>query len=189
MEIRQALPQDIDSVMRLHQRYHIDSISETLKPDGFVTTNFTPQQLQDLVLKEKGITIAVENGEVFAYAMAASWQFWSAWPFFTHMIGELPKNRFKGVALDEFNSYQYGPVCVDASKRGTGLFQQVFFASLHSMAGRYPTMVTFINKVNKRSFAAHTGKVPLDVVGTFQFNGNDYYMLACSTSEGMANQP
>lgn len=72
MEIRQATMDDLGGIMHLHAKYHVDSIRPQDKPDGFVTTNFTPAQLQGLVTKENGITIAQEGGRVFSYAVAAS---------------------------------------------------------------------------------------------------------------------
>lgn len=183
MEIMQATMGDLEGVIALHRKYHIDSISADDKPHGFVTTNFTSEQLEALVNKENGITIAKQDGKIVAYAMAASWQFWSAWPFFAHMIEELPKNSFEGQVLSTENSYQYGPICVDTSVRGSGVFEQVFAASLENMSKRYPIMATFINQINHRSYAAHTRKVAMTTVGTFQFNNNDYYMLACATKK------
>ncbi len=181
MEIATAKMTDLEGVMDLHKRYHISSINPDDKADGFVTTNFTPEQLQALVEKECGITIAKDGGRIISYAMAASWQFWSEWPLFAHMIQKLPEHFLEGQGLTVDNSYQYGPICVDKSYRGSGVFEKVFNASLDSMAGRYPIMVTFINQINPRSYKAHTQKVNMNTVGTFQFNNNDYYMLACPT--------
>ena len=183
MEIGRADLHDLDGVMDIHKRYHISTISAEDKPDGFVTTNFTPQQLNDLVEKERGITIAKDCGKIIGYAMAGSWQFWSEWPLFTHMIGELGKNTYNGQILSVDNSYQYGPITVDRKYRGSGVFQKLFYSSLESMASRYPIMVTFINQINHRSYAAHTKKVIMETVCTFQFNQNDYYMLACPTGQ------
>jgi hypothetical protein len=181
MEIRQATLNDLDNVLALHRKYHIASIDEKEKSEGFVTTNFTQKQLENLVNIEDGITIAIENNSIVSYAMAASWAFWSEWPLFAHMIQILPNSRYKDQILTMENSYQYGPMCVDSSFRGTGLFERVFFSSLEHMASRYPIMVTFINQINHRSYAAHIRKALMDTVGTFQYNNNDYYMLACLT--------
>lgn len=181
MQISQARLEDLDAVMELHRKYHVDSVADVDKPNGFVTTNFTPAQLENLVVKENGITLARQDGKVISYAMAASWQFWAEWPFFAHMIGELPKNSFKGQPLTVDNSYQYGPICVDATVRGTGVFEAVFAASLQNMSQRFPIMVTFVNQINPRSYAAHKNKANMEAVGTFQFNNNNYYMLACHT--------
>jgi hypothetical protein len=42
--------------------------------------------------------------------------------------------------------------------------------------------VTFINKLNERSFAAHTRKLNLEIIDEFQFNGNSFYTLAFLTA-------
>lgn len=180
MEIRKAALKDIEGIKALLKTYHIDSIREEDKEDGFVTTNITDEQLERLILKEEGVLIAVEENHVMAFAFAASWEFWSEWPFFAYMIEKLPDYSFQGQQLSTKNSYQYGPVCIHTSVRGTGLFENVFYASLSSMK-KYPIMATFINQINHRSTAAHTKKVPMEIIGTFQYNGNDYYTLACST--------
>lgn len=183
MEIRLAELADIDGIIALHKKYHVDSIVAEDKPNGFVTTNFTPEQLNALIQKERGVTIAKEDDTVISYAMAASWDFWSAWPLFVCMIEKLPSYQFNDKPLCVDTSYQYGPICIDNAYRHSGLFERVFFASLHSMNKRFSTMVTFINQINPRSYAAHTRKAKMQTVCTFEFNNNDYYMLACDTRQ------
>lgn len=183
MIIIQANMNDYDGIVSLHQTYHTDFIKPEYRSDGFVTTNFTQEQLETLITEQQGVTIAKDDkGKVVAYATAASWEFWSQWSLFAYMVEQLPKYSLNGQVLSAQNSYQYGPVCVDKSMRGTGLFERIFYASLAGMKERYPIMATFINQINHRSYAAHTKKVPLTQVGTFQFNQNDYYLMSCSTS-------
>mgnify|MGYP000988663364 CR=1 FL=1 len=183
MIIAQASMNDYEGIVSLHQTYHTDFIKPAYRSDGFVTTNFTPEQLEQLITEQLGVTIAKDDTEkVVAYATAASWEFWSQWPLFATMIEELPKYALNDVVFSTKNSYQYGPVCLDISVRGTGLFEKIFYASLSGMKERYPIMVTFINQINHRSYTAHTKKVPMTKSGTFQFNQNDYYLLSCSTS-------
>lgn len=183
MELRLATYHDIDAILTLHFKYQIDSITEDDKKDGFVTTPFTKEQLASLIEKEQGIFIAKEGNEVLAYVMSASWQFWETWPIFAHMLTELPHLSYKGVQLTPFNSFQYGPVCVDKCLRGSGVLGQLFeFARTH-MVKRYPILVTFINKINPRSFNAHTKKLGLEVIHEFTFNTNHYYELAYDMSK------
>lgn len=182
MLITQATMRDYDGITALHRAYHTDFIRPEDRSDGFVTTNFTPEQLETLITEQRGVTVAKdEAGKVVAYATAAAWDFWAQWPLFIHMIEQLPRYSLNGRALSLENSYQYGPACLDKSVRGTGLFAEVFYASLDSMRERYPIMATFINQVNRRSYAAHTKKVHLTELGTFQFNQNNYYFMACET--------
>lgn len=182
MEFTVADISDIDGVLRLHSLYQIDSIAEEDKQDGFITTAFSKEEMTELVSKEQGLFIAKVDGQVIAYAMAASWTYWSKWPMFAFMVKGLSSLSYDNQTLSIDNSYQYGPVCVHKAYRGSGVFEQIFAFALKSMSARYPILVTFINKINQRSYAAHVGKVGLDVLQEFEFNNNSYYELACKTT-------
>lgn len=183
LKYRNALSTDIDGVLALHRRYQIDTIAEEDKADGFVTTPFTAQQMERLIADEAGLFVAHRDGEIVAYIMAASWDFWSAWPMFVHMIRDLGEITYRGYRLSTENSYQYGPVCVDKSVRGRGVLEDLYHFARRAMASRYPVLVTFIHTANPRSFAAHTRKLGLDVVREFSYNGKDYWELADLTAD------
>jgi len=176
---------DIAEVLQLHHKYQVDTISEDDRPDGFITTAFSKQHLHDLITQEAGLFIARHQGRIVAYAMAGSWSYFSQWPMFKHMIKGLPSLQYAGTILSTQNCYQYGPVCVDKSMRGSGVFEKIFHFSLQKMSQRFPIMVTFINKINPRSFEAHVRKVGLDVIQEFEFNNNQYYELACCTQPAL----
>lgn len=183
---------DIPGVLSLHYKYQVDSVLEEDKKDGFVTTAFTTEQLTDLINKENGLFVGVKDGEVVAYVMAASWHFWRVWPMFAHMVKDLPNLQYLDQALSVDNSYQYGPICIEKSLRGTGVLENIFDFSREEMAKKYPILVTFINKINPRSYEAHTRKLGLEVIQEFEFNNNHYYELVYDTSKkylgvGMSN--
>lgn len=183
IEFRHAENHDIDEILKLHYRYQVNSINEEDKKDGFITTAFDEAQLSELINQEQGLFVALTENKIVAYAMAASWHYWSRWPMFAHMIDDLPNLQYAGQTLSIDNSFQYGPVCVDKSLRGQGVFEGIFDYALQKMEHRYPVLVTFINKINPRSFAAHTRKVGLDVIKEFEYNSNQYYELACLTKK------
>ncbi|MFA3778373.1 GNAT family acetyltransferase [Yersinia sp. 1652 StPb PI] len=181
MELCVASVTDIEQVMALLKKYHVATINEDDKKEGFVTTQMTQQQMLSLVTEEQGLFIAKKEGNVVAFVMAASWQFWSPWPLFEHMINKLDENTFAGQTLSVENSYQYGPICIDQSMRGSGVLQQLFAFSLEKMSTRFPILITFINEINHRSYVAHSRKLGLQVLSKFEFNNNHYYWMACST--------
>ena len=49
------------------------------------------------------------------------------------------------------------------------------------MSEKFEIGTTFINKINERSYQAHTRKAGIDVIDEFDFNGNNYYGLAFLT--------
>lgn len=68
MEIKIAEMKDIEGILSLYKQYHVNSINHDDKPDGFVTTNFTPDQLQGILEKERGSCVF----EQFFYASLES---------------------------------------------------------------------------------------------------------------------
>ena len=185
MIYRNATVADIPQIEELQKRYHVSFINEEEKKNGFVTTLFTREQLTELIEQEDGISIACDGESLVAYAMAGSWQFWSKWPLFQHMIADLPNTEYQGQTLSTENSYQYGPVCIDMDYRGQGVLQDLFAYSARQMNKRYRLLITFINHINPRSFAAHTQKVGMDVIKNFDFNGNHYYELGYDTDRAV----
>ena len=182
MKYRNAALRDISGVSALQGKYHVSTIGEADKPDGFVTTLFTEEQFKNLIEKENGLAIACDGDKIIGYAMAASWDYWSEWPLFQHMIEDLPNTSYLGEVLTLENSYQYGPICVDKKYRGTDVFPNLFEFSRQEMLERYPIMITFINQINPRSIRAHE-KVGMDLIKEFEFNDNQYYELGYDTSK------
>jgi GNAT superfamily N-acetyltransferase len=183
MQYKLAKIEDIEKVLELHFKYQIDSIKEEDKKDGFITTAFTKEQMVDLITLEQGLFIAVENEKIVAYVMSASWDFWSRWPMFVYMIEDLPNLEYLGQKLSTKNSYQYGPVCVDKEYRGKGVLEKLFDFARENMSKRFPILVTFINKINPRSFEMHKRKIGLEVIKEFSYNNNNYYELVYDTSK------
>lgn len=183
MQLRLAEISDIDQVLNLHFKYQVDSIKEEDKKDGFVTTAFTKEQLIKLIEEEKGLFIALENDQVVAYVMSASWKFWSQWDMFRYMIKYLEELEYLGEKLTTENSYQYGPICIDKSVRGTGILEKIFDFARENMSKKYPILVTFVNKKNPRSYEAHKRKLGLDTIKQFEYNNNQYYEMVYDTSK------
>ncbi len=189
MIYRNAVIKDIPAISELQKKYHIATISEEDKPDGFVTTLFTEEQFKELIEKENGIAVAYDGDKIAAYAMAASWEYWSKWPIFQYMIEDLPNIEYMGQILSVKNSYQYGPICIDKDYRGTEVLPKIFDFSRIQMKNRYPILITFINHINTRSYNAHTKKIGLDVIKSFVFNNNNYYELGYDTSKKVRTIP
>ena len=177
MIYRNATFDDIEAISKLQEKYHVLTINEDDKKDGFVTTLFTTEQFKEIIEKENGLAIACDGDKVVGYAMAASWEFWSKWPLFEFMIADLLSTTYLGEVLSTENSYQYGPICIDKVYRTSDVLPNLFEFSRQQMSKRYPIMITFINHINPRSYEAHTRKLGIDVIKNFDFNNNHYYEL------------
>lgn len=180
IELRLAASADVDDILALHMKNHVATLGDDLS-DGFLASNFTREQMEDLVEREKGVAIARgEDGELLAYATAAPWAYWSQFPFFAYLATQVPGKELDGHDLTLDNTYEYGPVCVASHARGTGLFECIFAFSLGTRRSQYPYMIAFVNERNGRSLAAHL-KVGMERIGTFAYEGGSYILLACPT--------
>ncbi len=186
LDLRLAEIEDMEGVKALLRKYHRDSISDEDRPDGFVTTAITDEQLAELIEKERGVTVIAEPldggpDRILGFCFAAPWEFWEAWPLFRHMMDIIPDYEFDGRKIVLGETYQYGPMCVDRSIRGTGAFEKLFFTSLEQFRGRFPLMLTFVNQINRRSENAHNNKAHMETIGTFDFGENHYFLMGIRT--------
>jgi hypothetical protein len=182
MITRKAKTADISGILAIQSKNLYTQLSEADRHAyGFVTTPFEPAQLQELI-DQNGAFVAEVDGTIVGYAFAASWEYFSQWPIFPYMVSRFPEIQpFHGQPITDQNSFQYGPVCIDRTHRGTGIFPALFKTMCEGMAERYPIGYTFINKQNPTSIAAHQ-KLQLQVMDEFEFNGNSFYGLAFPTS-------
>jgi hypothetical protein len=177
IQLEQATLNDIEGVLDLQKLYLVSNLSEEEKKAGFVTTPFSVDQLT-FVINNGGLFLAKDNAKTIAYIFAESWGFFSQYPIFEHMIRLFPKLSFLDFGINTTNSFQYGPICIDKEYRGKGLINSLFeFMRIH-IEKRYPLAVTFINKTNAPSLKAHTEKLKWTVIGDFEFNNNNYFILA-----------
>ena len=168
---------DIDGVLALQELYLVANLSEEEKAAGFVTTPFTIPQLQEVIQKQE-LFIAKDDNKIVAYIFGGSWDFFKQWPIFEYMSSLLPELEFLEFDITQFNSFQYGPICIHQEYRGKGLIASFFEFMRIAMLQKYPLALTFINTINIPSIKAHTEKLNWTVISTFQFNSNDYFILA-----------
>lgn len=176
IQLKRAKLIDIDGVLELQKQYLVSNLTEEEKKSGFVTTPFSVEQLT-YVINNEGLFVAKDNNKIIAYLFAESWDFFSQYPIFEYMISLFPKLTFLDFEINAITSFQYGPICIDKKYRGKGLINLLFeFMRIH-IVKRYPLSLTFINKTNVPSYKAHTEKLKWTVIGDFEFNDNNYYIL------------
>lgn len=182
MITRVASESDIDGILELQFQNLYTNLSEAERAEGFVTTPFTVEQIKTL-LSQTGVFVAEKQGMIVGYALAGSWDFFSQWAIFPYMVSRFGQLKFQETQITADNTFQYGPVCIDQTLRGSGVFPQLFETMCSSFSARFPIGVTFINKANPRSLAAHTRKLNLEIIDEFEFNGNFYYSLGFWTKD------
>ena len=176
---------DIDGVLALQELYLVANLSEEEKVSGFVTTPFTIPQLTEVIQKEE-LFLAKDSNEIIGYIFAGSWDFFKQWPIFEYMTILLPELAFLDFEFTLTNSFQYGPICIHKDYRGKGLIIPLFEFMRIQMLQKYPLSLTFINKINIPSAKAHTEKLNWTIISEFQFNNNEYFILAYDMNQAVS---
>ncbi len=180
--IRTGIESDITEILDLQARNLYANLAIAELPGGFVMTPFSGDLLR-LLMIQNGVFVAASEQQIIGYLLAGDWGFFSQWAIFKVMIDRLPRLSYQGQKITVDNSFQYGPICIDRSIRGSQVFPELFNLMRSSFAPKFLIGVTFINKINERSFAAHTRKLNLDIIDEFEFNGNSFYTLAFLTAQ------
>ncbi len=184
MEIRRAIKADISGILELQSANLVSNLSVQEQENGFVTTPFTIDLIEEIILQD-GLFIAIDKEKVVSYVFAGSWEYFSYWDIFKYMIKRFPNLKFQGKTITTENSFQYGPICIDVNYRGKGLINQIFEEMRLNLKEKYPISLTFINAVNIPSTKAHTGKLGWEIIDRFEFNGGNYIGLAFDMSKSV----
>lgn len=178
--VRIGLDTDINGILTLQEQNLYANLAPTELDGGFVMTPLTSDLLQ-ILLDRSGIFVAEEQGKIIGYLCAADWDFFARWEIFRVMMSRLPALKFADIPMTVADSFQYGPVCIDRVFRSNGILTSLFTKMRSSFAPKFPIGITFINKLNQRSFVAHTRKLDFEVVDEFEFNSHSFYTLVFKT--------
>ncbi|MBK9737909.1 MAG: GNAT family acetyltransferase [Saprospiraceae bacterium] len=184
VDVRKATLEDIEGILNLQHIYLYTNLSPEDRLKGFVTTPFTSSQVRQ-VIHDEGLFVASDNGSIIGYVFSGTWAYFSSWPIFPFMLSSISGMTYQNTIINDTNTFQYGPVCIDKAYRGTSLFQELFEEMRIHLAEKFAVGMTFINKINSHSYHAHTRKLGLEVISEFYFNGNTYYALAFDTGRSV----
>lgn len=184
MQSRKATITDIQGILALQSKNLVSELSEEQKAtNGFVTTPFTPDLLQEIIFIG-GAYVTVIEDQVVAYLFGGSWPYYEKWPIFPYMTARFPGLKFKDWVITTENSFQYGPVCIDVNHRGKKIIRHLFETMRKDFIRTYPLAVTFINQANQVSTKAHL-KIGWVIVDEFEYDQNYYFGLAYDMQDGL----
>ena len=177
VEYRRALPQDYPAIVQLNSANFIANLSEDERTDGFLSAVFTLDQTAAMA-DDLGTTVAIVDGVLAGFLCAFRNDFDHGSPVVAKMIESYDRMRFEGKLLSQFNTYAYGPVCIDRAYRRKGLLRGLYEAQKNELAGRFEVGVALIARSNQHSMLAHVVGLGMTEVGEFEVNGNMFATVA-----------
>lgn len=177
MEIGWAAEKDYAGILELQSRYYISNLSSAERRDGFLSAEFSLSQISAMA-DDLGIAVARSGDRVIGYMCASRLDLTPRPPILDAMLKCVEAVGFHGRRLTDTTMFIYGPVCIDRSFRGHDVLKRLFGRLTASLKGSFDVGVAFVAADNHRSFAAHTRRLGMEKVGTFQHDGNDYLAIA-----------
>jgi predicted GNAT superfamily acetyltransferase len=177
VEYRRALPQDYPAIVQLNSANFIANLSEDERTDGFLSAVFTLDQTAAMA-EDLGTTIAIVDGVLAGFLCAFRNDFDHGSPVVAKMIESYDRMCFEGKFLSQYNTYAYGPVCIDRAYRRKGLLRGLYEAQRNELAGRFEVGVALIARSNQHSMLAHVAGLGMTEVGEFEVNGNRFATVA-----------
>lgn len=170
-------PRDIEEILRIQNDNLLANLSRTEKADGFLSVAFPPQQFSEMH-HDIPIVVADTGSQLGGYLCGSSLAYSKKIPLMAHMVGLFKDTTYKHRPLEAYRSFFYGPVCIDRPFRGRGMINGLFTEQMHQLAGKFDVGALFVSCDNPRSLQAHTHHLGMKRLRTFEFNGNDFYLLA-----------
>ncbi|WP_114766817.1 GNAT family N-acetyltransferase [Vibrio rhodolitus] len=181
MEVRAARIEDIEQIVTLQESCHVGNLDLSEQSDGFLNTVIDADLLAQAIEQEQAIFVAELDQRIIAMAACASWQFWQCSTALTNVAKRLDATLSENIAVNSTNSYFWGPVCVDKTSRGQGVFEQLFNFSCAAKSSRFRYVYTYVHEDNARSFAAHTKKVGFRYTKDFELNAQIFREMTRET--------
>lgn len=185
MHYRRALEADYPAIAKLHHDNLWQHLPPDQRQDGFLSIEWTVEQIAS-ANKDLAVVVAVDEavdqkgneGAIAGYLGGTTVPYNLRFPLLRKMINLYPETPFQGRPLSEYQSFLYGPVCVAAPHRGTGVLNGMYRELLVQAAKQYEVGVAFVARTNGRSFRAHTHKLGMTHLRDFDFKGTPCTMLA-----------
>lgn len=170
IEYRRALACDYEAIVQLNSANYIANLSEDERKDGFLSAVFTLEQTAAMA-EDLGTTVAIVDRVLAGFLCAFRNDFDHGSPVVAKMIESHNRVRFEGKLLSGYNTYAYGPVCIDRDYRRKGLLRGLYQAQKQELAGRFEVGVALIARNNPHSVQAHVAGLGMTEVGEFEVNG------------------
>jgi len=128
--------------------------------------------------EDLGTTVAIIDGVLAGFLCAFRNDFDHGSSVVAKMIESYERVHFEGKLLSSYNTYAYGPVCIDRAYRRQGLLRGLYEAQKKELAGQFEVGVALIARNNSHSMQAHVAGLGMTEVGEFEVNGDIFATVA-----------
>ena len=181
MTIRLATQRDIPAAMALEERHYVGNIDVSEHAEGFISILHSRGWFESAV-NAAGVHVAASaegaiQGFIAVTAPPASSD--SGTPAIVRSMLKLAKTlEFDGLPIAEQRYAFRGPVLVDRTARGRGLYSAFNLVTRKAYRERFDVGVLFVADDNPRSLHTTTPKLGAEPLASLPVDGTQYRFLA-----------
>lgn len=178
--VRLAELADVDQVIALASRYHIDNLEPAQRAAGFISARYSRDWLERTITGG-GLHVATADGDVVGFIAVTA-----PLPSDTPGLPPLLKATLGLAETLEFNggpiaAQRYalrGPVCIDERVQGHGVYTAFNSVTALAYRDRFDIGVLFVSTENPRSFHTTTTKLGATPLAVFEVENKTYHFMA-----------
>ena len=179
-KIRLATKADIPALMALNSRYYVGHLDPSERSEGFLSVLLSKEWFNDAV-DAKGIHVAEVDGDIVGFIGMIEAPSRTAVPDGTITAEVIDLTRvveFNGKPIAAQRWAFRGPVLVDESARGMGIYSAFNAVMREAYGDRFDVGVLFVSADNPRSLHTTTTKLGARPLADFDVAGRRYWLLA-----------
>ncbi|MGD9622856.1 MAG: hypothetical protein AB7G47_22045 [Mycolicibacterium sp.] len=182
LTIRLATRRDVPAIMALESRYYVDNLDESQRAKGFIS-NLQSREWFTSAVDSSGIHVAVDNDGIVVGFIAVTdppVRTQVSSPIIRAVLDLAESLDFHGKPIAHSRFALRGPVCVDESARGRGVYAAFNAATQAAYRDRFDIGVLFVAADNPRSLHTTTTKLGAESLAVFEVDSKRYHFLAFS---------
>lgn len=178
--IRLATPADVPALLALEARYYVGNLEPDSRADGFLSVQHSAEWFESAVAAA-GIHVAEIDGRVVGFIAVtqppprAATQPGS---FIRALLDLAETTSFHGCPIASRRFAVRGPVLIDESARGRGIYTAFNAAAREAYRDRFDIGVLFVAADNPRSLHTTTTKLGAEPLAEFEIGGRRFLFLA-----------
>lgn len=181
MNIRLATKADTPALVDLEGRHFVGNLDESERAHGFISIRHVPAWF-DAAIDDGGIHVAVgEDAHIagfIAVTEPSTRTAATASPIVAAVLDLADTVEFHGRPLAQQRYAFRGPVLIDRTARGQGLYGRFNDVTRRAYRDRFDAAVLFVSADNPRSLHTTTTKLGAEVLGSFEADGRPFHFLA-----------
>jgi L-amino acid N-acyltransferase YncA len=181
MQYRRAVESDYSQLEDLQSRNMSSVLNAEEKADGFLSNSFNANQLAEINANLSVIVCVLED-KVLGFLCASTTKFNMPYALPAAMIAKYPETTYRGKPLNSYTSFLGGPICIERTERGKGIFKGLYQKLFEELPRQYEVVVVLISEENQRSFDAHE-KIGFEPINKFQYNQKTFDILAAPVTK------